>query len=213
MKKLVDITKASGSAKKLIAKEIAEDLKAGKTVIFPTETVYGLACDVKNNKAVEKIFEIKGRDKTKPLPVMIGKIEDINLLARDIPDIFYKIADKFMPGPITVVLKKKENISDIITGGLDTIGVRMPNHLFALNLIKELGNPIIATSANLSHNPSPVNAQMAKDDIGDLVDILIDDGDCKEKTPSTIIDISTNEIKILRQGSLDLTNFISENKI
>lgn len=207
MIKYIDITKASNKAKILIGKEIALDLKEGKTLVFPTETVYGLACDMLNNKAVESIFDIKGRDHSKPLPIMIGKIEDIHEVAREVPNVFFELAEAYMPGPLTVILKKKENISDIITGGKDTVGVRMPDHFFALNMIKELGHPIIATSANLSGKDSPTNFQMAKEDLENRVDIFIDEGNCIGGVPSTIIDLSSDKIKILRQGSLNLDKY------
>lgn len=207
MNKYIDITKASNEAKLLIGKEISLDLKEGKTLVFPTETVYGLACDMLNTKAVESIFDIKGRDHTKPLPIMIGNIDHIHYVARDIPKVFFELAEKYMPGPLTVILKKKENISDIITGGKDTVGVRMPDHFFALNMIKEVAHPIIATSANLSGKPSPINFEMAKNDLEHKVDIFINEGDCVGGTPSTIIDLSGDKIKILRQGDLNLDEY------
>ena len=200
--KLVNIKRASDEAKILIAKEVAKDLKEGKICVFPTETVYGLACDYANEEAVNKIFEIKGRDRTKPLPIMISNVKDINLVAREVPYAFYELANKYMPGPLTVVLKKNPNISDIITGGLDTVGVRMPNHIFALNLIRFLGGPMIATSSNLSGKPSPKNFLEAQKDMIGKVDIMVDGGDCEEGVPSTIIDLSCEPYKILRQGDL-----------
>ena len=210
MIKFIDIKKASNEAKILIAKEIAGDLKEGKTLVFPTETVYGLACDFQNKEAVEKIYEIKGREKSKPLPVMIGNVEDIYEIARDIPNVFFELANKYMPGPLTVVLKKNKNVSDIITGGLDTVGVRMPNHLFAINLIKYLGGPMIATSANLSGKSSPKDFETAEKDLKEKADVFVDDGPCSEGVPSTIIDLSGNEIKIIRQGELDLSDFVNK---
>lgn len=205
--KYIDIKYASSEAEKLIAEETAQDLKEGRCVVFPTETVYGLACDMFNSNAVQKIYEIKGRDRTKPLPVMIGKIEDIEFVAKDIPYIFYEIAEKYMPGAVTVVLKKKDNVSDIITGGLDTVGIRMPDHPFALNMIKYFGNPIIATSANLSGHPSPKIFDTAYNDLKDLCDVFIDKGKCEDGLPSTIIDLSEEIPKILRQGNTDLSEY------
>ena len=207
MAKYIDIKKATPEAKILIAKEVAKDLKEGKIVVFPTETVYGLASSL-DDAAVNKIFEIKGRDKSKPLPIMIGNVKDINVVAEKIPHVFYELSNKFMPGPLTVVLKKKPSVSDIITGGLDTVGVRMPDHFFALNLIRFVGCPIIATSANLSGNPSPSDFISAQKDMIDKADVFVDDGECKNKVPSTIVDLSCEKIKILREGSLDLSEYI-----
>lgn len=208
--KFIDIKKASPEAKALIAKEVAENLKQGKCAVFPTETVYGLACDMLNDEAVNRIYEIKGRERNKPLPVMIGRTEDIYSVAKDIPYLFFEIAKKYMPGPVTVILKKKETVSDIISGGLDTVGVRMPDHFFALRMIQFLGHPIIATSANLSGKPSPKDFSEAKKDMLGKCDIFIDEGKCAEGIPSTIIDLSGEKTKILRQGNTDLSEFLEK---
>lgn len=208
--KYINITKASKEAIALIAKEVAKDLSNGKTVVFPTETVYGLACDMLNDEAVNRVYEIKGRNKNKPLPVMIGNVKDSEFVAEQIPAVFYDIAEKYMPGAVTAVLKKKESVSDLITGGLDTVGVRMPDHDLALSMIRFLGHPIIATSANLSGNPSPKDFSEALKDLKDRCDVFVDGGRCAEGVPSTIIDLSGENIKILRQGELDLNEYIKE---
>ena len=203
MPKYIDIKNASDNAKILIAKEVAKDLKEGKIVVFPTETVYGLGSSM-DEASVQKVYEIKGRDKTKPLPIMIGNVKDIEIVADEIPFLFYELANKYMPGPLTVVLKKKPSVSDIITGGRDTVGVRMPNCLFALNLIRFAQSPIIATSANLSGKPSPKDFISAQKDMTGKADVFVDEGECEGGTPSTIIDLSGEKPIILRQGSLEL---------
>lgn len=202
--KKINLEKACLDAIDLLAKEVSEDLKDGKVILIPTETVYGIACDALNDKAIERIYEIKGREKNKPLPVMIGNIEHVSLVARDIPHMFYKIARNFMPGAITVILKKNPNISDIVTGGLDTVGIRMPDHIFALNMIKYFNSPIVATSANISGNPSPVSYDEIENHIKDSCDVLVNQGYCPIGTASTVIDISTDKIKLIREGSISL---------
>jgi len=207
MKKEIDLKKASNAAIEIIAKEVAEDIRNGEIVIFPTETVYGIGADALNLKAVEMIFEIKGREKSKPLPIMIGNIKDVYKIARDIPESFFSIAQKFMPGPLTVILKKKEGISDLITSGFDTIGVRMPNHNFALPMIKYFGSPIVATSANLSGDSNPKDYKETFK-VKDLCHVGIDQGKSNEGVPSTIIDLSEEEPKILRQGTITLKEIL-----
>ncbi len=207
MPKYIDIRNASDNAKVLIAKEVAKDIKEGKIVVFPTETVYGLASSMDESN-VNRIFEIKGRERTKPLPIMIGNVKDIEMVADKIPHIFYELANKYMPGPLTVVLKKKDWVSDIITGGRDTVGVRMPDHIFALNLIRFVGAPIIATSANLSGNPSPKDFLSAQKDMINKADVFVDGGECLGGTPSTIVDLLKEKPTVLRQGSIDLSEYI-----
>lgn len=207
MKKEIDLRKASDVAIELVAREVAEDMRNGKIIIFPTETVYGIGADAFNLEAVERIFEIKGRDKSKPLPIMIGSISDIYKVARDIPESFFKIAEKFMPGPLTVILKKNKKLSDLITANLDSVGVRMPDHNFALPMIKHFGSAIVATSANQSGDPSPMDYKETLS-IMDKCDVGINQGGTKEGVPSTIIDLTANEPRILRQGSITLDEIL-----
>ena len=205
--KIIDIKNASVDARRLVAMEVADDLRQGKLVVFPTETVYGLACDMNNSQSVERVFEIKGRDKSKPLPVMIGRRDDISSVARNIPSLFFELADKYMPGPLTVVLEKQDCVSDLVSGGLDTVGVRMPKQDFALNMINYFSGPIVATSANLSGEASPYNFEMAYEKLKDRADVFVDDGVPKGGVPSTIVNLY-GKVKILRQGDLDLSSYV-----
>ncbi|MBP0958977.1 MAG: threonylcarbamoyl-AMP synthase, partial [Oscillospiraceae bacterium] len=137
----------------------AELLKKGEVVAIPTETVYGLAADATNENAVAKIFIAKGRPQDNPLIVHISEVEDMEKYAQDIPDVAYKLAEKFWPGPLTMVLPKKDTIPMATSGGLDTVGIRLPSDMTARRIIKAAGVALAAPSANLSGSPSPTSAQ------------------------------------------------------
>ena len=130
--------------------EASNIIKDGGIVVFPTETVYGIGVDVLNNSAIEKLYNIKKRPHKKPISVLVSNFEMINKVAKEISEIEWKIIKNFFPGPLTIVLTKNESISDILTGGKETIGVRMPDNQIALKLIEYVGNPVATSSANIS---------------------------------------------------------------
>lgn len=189
----------------------AEAIKKGGTVIFPTETVYGIGVDALNENAVKKVFDIKGRAETKPLTIHIADKQDILKIARNIPDYIFKIFDKFMPGPLTIVLFKNKNVPDIVTAGRQTVGIRMPDHPVALEFIKATGTLIAAPSANFSGQKSPQSIEEIPKELLEKVDIVLDSGSTLTGTPSTVVDFTISPPKILRQGSItlkDLEKFI-----
>ncbi|MEO2151791.1 MAG: L-threonylcarbamoyladenylate synthase, partial [Thermococcus sp.] len=147
----------------------------GKLVAFPTETVYGLGADALNEKAVRRIFEAKGRPADNPLIVHIADFNDLKKLARDIPEEARLLAEKFWPGPLTLVLPKRDEVPLVTTGGLDTVAVRMPAHPIALALIRA-STPIAAPSANISGKPSPTLAEHVVDDFYGRIEAIIDGG-------------------------------------
>lgn len=180
---------------------IAKLLLESKTVIFPTETVYGLGACVFKEDAVEKIYNLKQRSKEKSLSVLLGKIEDVEKVAQEIPDDFYLLAEKFFPGPLSVILKKHSRVPTNVSKDA-TIAVRMPNHDITLKLINYVQDPIIGTSANISNEKSPVCVKEVMKDFINKIDIIIDGGECKIKIPSTIISLVEKPYKILRKGSI-----------
>ena len=199
------ITVNSDNINPVSIKTVAEKIKDGGLVAFPTETVYGLGADAFNPKAVAKIFEAKKRPLEDPLIVHIAQKEDLYRLTEDIPDIALRLADKFWPGPLTLVLKKSKNIPDIVTAGLDTVAVRMPADEIALAFIKFSQTPIAAPSANLFGRPSPTCAQHVIDDLdGSRIDMIIDGGKTKIGVESTVLDLTQDTPSILRPGGMSI---------
>ncbi|MBU4252264.1 MAG: threonylcarbamoyl-AMP synthase [Candidatus Omnitrophica bacterium] len=182
----------------------ANIIKAGGLVAFPTETVYGLGADALNAVACAKIFQAKSRPLEDPLIVHIADKQDLFKVAREIHKITSDLIDAFWPGSLTIVLKKQEVIPDIVTGGLDTIAVRMPNHKIALELIKEAQTPIAAPSANLFGKPSPTTAQHVLEDLDGKIDLVIDGGSTAIGVESTIVDLTREPFCILRPGGIGI---------
>lgn len=177
-------------------------IKNGGTVIFPTETVYGLGADALNEEACDKIYRAKGRPSDNPLIVHISSMDELNKLVKRIPENAKIMADKFWPGPLTMIFEKKDIISKKITGGLETVAIRMPQNKIAKELIRLSGCPIAAPSANTSGKPSPTSAQHVIEDMLGRVDMIVDGGTCDIGLESSVIDI-TNEIPtILRPGKV-----------
>jgi len=193
-----------------------EVIKKGNLVAFPTETVYGLGANALNEEAVAKIFQAKGRPLNDPLIVHIADIKELNRLSKYTPPVALKLAKKFWPGPLTLVLKKSELVSDIITAGLDTVAIRMPDDNIALSLIREAQTPIVAPSANLFGRTSPTNAQHVADDLDGKIEMIIDGGKTKVGVESTVLDITTEPVRVLRAGGISveqLKKVISKVKI
>ena len=180
----------------------AHILKQGGTVAFPTETVYGLGADALNPAAVLKIFEAKGRPADNPLIVHIASRDSLDKIATDIPPIAFELMDAFWPGPLTLVLKRKNAVPDITTGGLDTVAVRMPDNPVALALIKKAGTPLAAPSANTSGRPSPTTAEHVVSDLSGRINAVIDGGAVEVGVESTVLDITSDVPVILRPGGV-----------
>lgn len=175
-------------------------IKAGEAVAFPTETVYGLGADAWNPSAIKKVFEVKGRPSDNPLIVHISDSKQADNFALEISDSAQKLMDTFWPGPLSIVLKKKTEVLDAVTAGLDTVAIRMPDHPMALELISKTG-PLVAPSANTSGKPSPTKAEHVRQDFGE--DFPVIDGEAtKIGLESTVIDLSRNIPAILRPGSI-----------
>jgi L-threonylcarbamoyladenylate synthase len=168
----------------------AEIIRRGGLVAFPTETVYGLGADAFNPIAVARIFEVKRRPYFDPLIVHVSDPADLNKLVIKIPSNATKLIERFWPGPLTVVLLKKEVVPDIITAGLSTVAIRMPKHPMALSLIEKANCPIAAPSANPFGYLSPTTAEHVRDQLGDQIDFILDGGPCEVGVESTILSFS-----------------------
>lgn len=185
-----------------IIKEAAQIINNGGIVVFPTETVYGIGADALNDIAVEKIFKAKGRPQDNPLIVHIQDTEELYDLSKEVPDNAKILAEKFWPGPLTMILYKKDILSDKITAGLDTAAIRFPKNKIALALIKESGKPIAAPSANTSGKPSPTEASHVIEDLMGKVDMIIDGGSTYIGIESTVVDVTGEVPMILRPGGI-----------
>ena len=179
-------------------------LENNNIIALPTETVYGLAGNAFSESAIEKIFALKNRPHYNPLIVHIKSIDYLHLVAKEIPEIALQLASTFWPGPLTLVLKKQDNIPSIVTGEKDTVGVRVPNHPVALELLKQLDFPLAAPSANPFGSISPTTAGHVYNYFADTLDVILDGGPCIKGIESTIIGFE-NECPVLyRQGSITL---------
>jgi L-threonylcarbamoyladenylate synthase len=177
-------------------------LRQGELVALPTETVYGLGADALNPEAVAKIFAAKGRPSDHPLIVHLPDAEQLTLWARDIPREAIALARAFWPGPLTLILKKEEGVPDIVTGGQDTVGLRVPNHPVALALLRAFGSGVAAPSANRFGRISPTTAGHVRQELGDRVPLILDGGPCEVGLESTILDLSRDVPVILRPGAI-----------
>ena len=171
-------------------------------VAVPTETVYGLAANGLSSKAVEKIYRIKGRPALKPLSLMIFGPQEIDKYCIDVPEKAYELAERFWPGPLTIVLKARKIVPEIVRAGGDTVGLRCPNHPMTLKLLKKCSLPLAAPSANPSGAASPQNIKEVLRYFDGLIEAVVDGGQCDIGTESTVIDLSKDKPRILRIGAL-----------
>lgn len=177
-------------------------IKAGGLVAFPTETVYGLGGDALNPASSRKIYAAKGRPSDNPLIVHICRMEDLAPIVKEIPEAARKLAERFWPGPLTMIFRKSDKVPLETTGGLDTVAVRMPLHPAALALIASSGGYVAAPSANLSGRPSPTLAKYVVEDLSGRIEMILDGGDVEIGLESTIVDMTAKEPMILRPGAV-----------
>lgn len=182
--------------------QAVEILKKSGLVAMPTETVYGLAADASNEAAVRKIFAAKGRPDNHPLIVHIANINQLSDWAQEIPDYAIKLAEHYWPGPMTLILKKQSHVLDAVTGKQDSVGIRIPNHPVALQLLEAFSGGLAAPSANRFGYISPTTAEHVRQDLGDKVDMILDGGHCGIGIESTIIDCTGDAPRILRPGMI-----------
>lgn len=187
-----------------------EIIRNGGLVAVPTETVYGLAASGLNSDAVAKIYEVKNRPEVKPISLLVSGMKDVEKFCRDIPKEAYTMAEKFWPGPLTMILWRNTSVPDIVTSGGETVGVRCPDHEVTLDIIRKAGVPLAAPSANLSGCPSPKNLEQVLEYFNGKIECAVDGGQCSVGIESTIVDMTQNPPKILRMGGLSKERILEE---
>lgn len=182
--------------------EAATLLRNGELVAIPTETVYGLAADARNGKAVASIFAAKGRPADNPLIVHIAHRSELDSLVAEIPAVAEALAKAYWPGPLTMIFRKAAGVPDEVTAGLDTVAVRMPSHPVARRLIELSGCPLAAPSANRSGSPSPTDAYRVAEDMDGRIAAIVDGGACSVGVESTVVSVCGNRVRLLRPGAV-----------
>jgi L-threonylcarbamoyladenylate synthase len=185
--------------------DAAHALARGGLVVFPTETVYGLGADALNEPAVQAVFRAKGRPATDPLIVHVHDLDVLATIAQEMPDVVHELGRRFWPGPLTLILHKREVVPDAVTAGLPTVGVRLPSHPVALALLRASGRPVAAPSANRFSKPSPTSAEHVMADLDGLVDVVLDSGPTPIGIESTILDLTVSPPLVRRPGGITLT--------
>ena len=194
--KIIKIDKTNPEPDKI--EIVIRAMKDGSIVVYPTDTVYGIGANIFDDKAILKVFSIKKRSRKKPFSICLSRIEDINKVAiidNETEDMIRKI----LPGPYTLILKKNNEISSLLTAGSDRIGIRIPNNRICMDLTRDF--PITSTSANLSGFDVPESAEEVLEQLGASVDIMIDAGTCEHGLPSTVIDMTVHPPKVIRKGA------------
>lgn len=189
------------SEENIIARAV-DILAGGGIIAYPTETFYGLGADATNEKAIEKIFAVKGRNFKNPISLIIGEPDDVDPLVKDIPESAQKLMAAFWPGALTIVFAAADKVSPLLTAGSGKIGLRVSSHPVALKIVQKLKRPLTATSANASGAPECSLASEVTDQIGDKIDAVIDGGKTKGGKASTLIDVTCDPPVILREGAI-----------
>lgn len=185
--------------------KIKEILDNDGVIIFPTDTVYGIACNCFSEKAIKKVFDIKKRPENKPINVLSNNLDKIKLVSRNINEKEEFLINKYMPGALTIILDKNEKVSDILTAGLDTIGVRIPKNNISLRILENVSYPLATTSANISGDSAGIKITDFLKEFDGGVDAIIDGGETDLKVASTIVRVeSDNKLKIIREGTLKI---------
>jgi L-threonylcarbamoyladenylate synthase len=179
-------------------------LRDGEIVAFPTDTVYGVGVNAFERFAVRQLYQAKKRPKDKAIPVFITQIDDLNQVARDIPNKAWKILLQFWPGALTVILPKSPHLPEDVTAGQDTVAVRLPAHPLCLELVLKVGHPLAVTSANISGQPAPTNADEVLAQLDGRIALILDGGPTPTPHPSSIVDLSVKPPVLLREGDIKL---------
>lgn len=182
--------------------EVVKVLKNDGLIVFPTDTVYGLGCNCFSIKALNKIFDVKQRNKNKPINVLTNSVDKINQVVENINSKEKELMDKYFPGALTIIIKKNEKVPDLLTSGLDSVGVRIPDNEIALKILERVSFPLATTSANISQEEAGIDKEDVLKDFKGKVDIIIDGGITNLKVASTIVKLEDDEIKVLRQGTI-----------
>jgi len=177
-------------------------LRQGGLVAYPTETVYGLAASAFGVDSVARVFDAKQRPFGQALPVQIADPAEVETLARAVPPAARRLIADFFPGPLTLVLWRLPSVSLTVTGGGNTLGLRMPDHPVALGVLRAFGAPVVCPSANLTGRRAPMSARDVLEDLDGLIDLVLDGGETADRTPSTVLDLTTSPARLLREGKI-----------
>jgi L-threonylcarbamoyladenylate synthase len=177
-------------------------LQAGEVVAFPTDTVYGVGAHAFQPEAVAALYGVKGRPEEKAIPILVAQMEDVERVARVVPPAAWRLAERFWPGGLTIVLPRAARVPDIVTAGGDTVAVRCPAHPVPLALMNVLSAPLAATSANLSGQPSPATARQVIEQLAGRLPLIIDGGECPGGVASSVVDLSASPPRLLRAGAI-----------
>ena len=177
-------------------------------MVFPTDTLYGLGADVFSLPALERIFSIKGRPANLALPVLVAGLDQVEAVAMPMSGQARRLVQRFWPGPLTLVMRRSPELPGLVTGGADTVAVRMPDHLVPIALARRLGSPITGTSANLSGQPDLLDLSALETQLGGLVDHIIQAGPVPAGTASTIVDVTGDAPQLLREGAISLKDIL-----
>ena len=191
----VDIDKA-------LIQEAADMLRQGQLVAMPTETVYGLAANGMDVAAVKALYNAKGRPSYKAFSLQVADVSQVKDIVSRVPDMAMKLFDRFCPGPITIILPKKDTVPKEVTGGKRTVGIRIPDNKIALAVLKSAGVPLAVPSANISSHPSPTSSQMVYEDMKGLIPLILDGGPCDLGIESTIVDCTGDSPMVIRHGAI-----------
>ncbi len=194
-------SKAQNEALENLSATIAA-LKRGHAIVFPTETLYGLGADALNEAAVEEIFQLKGRDRSNPFPVLVADQEMLHTLVAEIPTTAQRLMDRYWPGPLTLVLPGRRNIPKPLCNPLGGVAVRISSQAIATLLVKGLGRPLTATSANPSGKEPARTLQVAKNYFANRVDVFVDGGTLTSKSGSTVVEVKEDSVKVIREGEI-----------
>ena len=177
-------------------------LKSSGLISMPTDTLYGLGVSAYDNKAIDRLYSIKNRPSNMPLPILIAENSDIERYTVEVPELAWRLVEKFLPGNLTIVLRRSNNLPESLSGGSETIGLRVPDHWVPREIIRELGNPITGTSANLSGMIDTTNAESVYRQLGGQIDYVVDGGPTYGNIPSTVIDMSNCDPVLIREGGI-----------
>ena len=183
-----------------------EILRGGGVIALPTDTLYGISANALDPAAASKVFTVKGREERSPLPIFVSDTGDLYKYGRDVPDVALRLAEIFWPGKLTIVVGKSDLIPAVVSGGLDTVGLRVPDHPAPREIVAQLGAPITATSANVSGKPALTAAADVVAELGPRLDLILDGGVLAPSAPSTVIDVTANPPRILREGALSASD-------
>ena len=190
-------------------KAAVDCLKSGGIIAIPTDTVYGLGVDPFNAEAVQKLYTLKGRPEEKPIPLVLGSVEDVQQVAQNLPGFFFHLTERFWPGGLTIIVESKNLLPQLTAGGT-TVGLRIPNQPLLLEILQNFGGPIAITSANLSGQPAATSPQEFGQELSSKIDFIVDDGQTPGRIPSTVYDISVSPPQIRREGVISSETLAKE---